>query len=86
MKFGVLPWMYMYEYPIKQRKPREIASFETLINPFDNIVWAFYIGCTITIFIILVVMQELWSKISGKASPSGYMFQGDMIYAGAILI
>ena len=85
VKYDALPWMYLHEYPLRQRKPIQIASFETLTNPFDSYVWAFCIGCTITIFVVLVVMQKLWSRASGKASPSGYMFQGDMIDPGVII-
>ena len=85
-KLAVLPWMYLHELYMKQRKPMKIASFETLIHPFDNSVWAFTIGCTVIIFFVLVVMQKLWSRVSGKASPNGYMFQGDVIYPGAVLI
>ena len=79
MKYDALPWMYMYEFYLKHRKPAQIASFETLINPFDSYVWAFSIGSTITIFVVLVVMQKLWSNVSGIASPIGYMFQGDIM-------
>ena len=79
MKYDSLPWMYMQEFPLRQRKPIQIASFETLTNPFDGYVWAFSIGSTMTIFVVLVVMQNLWSQVSGKANQSGYMFQGEMI-------
>ena len=85
MKFAALPWMHVHEFVMEQRKPMPIASFGTLINPFDISVWTFSIVSTITIFVVLVVMQKLWSKVSGKASPSGYMFQGDMIYPRAII-
>ena len=77
--------MHVHEFVMEQRKPMPIASYETLINPFDIGVWVFSIASIITIFVVLVVMQKLWSKVSGKASPSGYMFQGDMIYPRAII-
>ena len=75
----MIPWMYMNTFVMAQRKPMSIASFETLIRPYDGTVWAFYIGCTSMVFMLLIVMQTIWSSVSGKISPKGYMFQGDMI-------
>ena len=35
-----LPWMSVYEWPIENIKPKEVASFATLMDPFDDFSWA----------------------------------------------
>ena len=72
-----LPWMYVYDFRITAIKPREIASYDTLIYPFDLGCWLCLSGAICAIFITLTIMQKLWSKASAKRSANDYAFEGN---------
>ena len=69
---------YMYESPffMFSRKAREIVSYDTIIYPFDNYVWACTWCMIISQFILLLFIQNMWSIASGKPNPQDYIFQG----------
>ena len=72
-----LPWMSVYEWPIQTIKPKEIASFDTLMYPFDNYTWAFVFGAIIGEFTIMIIMQLVWSGLVGKSTPRDFVYQGE---------
>ena len=74
-----LPWMSVYEWPIENIKPKEVASFATLMDPFDNFSWAFVFGAVVVEFIILIIMQLVWSYVAEKATPKDFVYQGEKL-------
>ena len=72
-----LPWMSVYEWPIENIKPGEIASFGTLTYPFDNYTWAFVVGAIVGEFIILIIMQLVWSGVVEESTPTDFVYQGE---------
>ena len=71
-----LPWMYFYEFVIAGRKPLEISSFMALVYPLDLPTWILSLLGTIVMFLILIIMQKLWSHVSGEAYIPDYLYQG----------
>ena len=68
--------MYVYELVLSSRKPEEIASYDTLIYPFDSYIWGFIIGATLVTFMVLLTMQKLWNNIYGKTLTFDHIFKG----------
>ena len=56
--------------------PNEIASFGILMYPFDSYTWAFVFGAAVGEFIILIIMQLIWSGVIGKSTPRDFVYQG----------
>ena len=75
-RIDYLPWMYVYELVLSSRKPEEIASYDTLIYPFDSYIWGFIIGATLVTFMVLLTMQKLWNNIYGKTLTFDHIFKG----------
>ena len=71
-----LPVMYLSQTVITSQKPKEITTYDMLIIPFDKYVWSFTLGCIITQFLLLVMMQNLWSNVTGTSNPNDYVFEG----------
>ena len=71
-----LPYMYLHQLIITTGQPREIVSYDTIVYPFDIYVWGFAGGLIIVEFILLLVMQNLWSIIVSKQNPRDYFYQG----------
>ena len=74
-----LAWMYFYEWVIMGRKPLEISSFMALVYPLDFLTWVFSLLGTVVIFLILIIMQKLWSHESGEMYLSDYLYQGSKL-------
>ena len=71
-----LPTMYMIELLLASKRPQEIASYDTIVIPFDKYTW-FMTSCyIITQVLLLLVMQNLWSKITGTRNPTDFYFEG----------
>ena len=68
--------MFMYEYIMHGKKPGEIASYDTIVYPFDEYVWLFTIISMMTQFLALHCMQTFWSMISGLSNSRDYIFEG----------
>ena len=68
--------MYVHQGVMLSGKPREIISYDTVVYPFDMYVWVFTFSMIIAQFGLLIIMQNLWSNLSGKANPWDYIFQG----------
>ena len=71
-----LSWMYYYEFGIESQRPNQIVSFDTILFPFDNYIWAFSLFLTTVTFILLVIFQFAWSMASGEENPREWLFQG----------
>ena len=76
-KVDFLPPICDYMYIISQRKPGEIASFETLINPFDKYVWAFTLASTISVMAALTIMKRCWNLKQGRPSYENNYYKGE---------
>ena len=71
-----LPYMYEHQFIITSGQPREIVSYNSILDPFDAYVWGFSVSIIIAEFILLIVMQNLWSIVSAKPNPHDYIYQG----------
>ena len=71
-----LPSMYMLETFLATRKPKEIASYDSIIIPFDKYVWSFTFGCILVQFLLLVVMQYLYSHVTGTKHTNDFIYEG----------
>ena len=78
-RYGIvdyLPAMNMFEYVMGSKKPEEIASYDTIIIPFDKYVWSFIFGCMCAQFLLLVIMQHLYSNVTGTSNPTDFIYEG----------
>ena len=71
-----LPWMYIYEFPVQSRKPKQIVSLDTLIYPFDVFVWCYILSSAMAMFVVFLFIQMAWSHASGEKPPNGWIFHG----------
>ena len=71
-----LPWMSVYEWPVSSIKPKEIATLGTLSYPVDTSTWVFVAVAMMGEFIILIVMQIVWSSFVGKPISRDIVYQG----------
>ena len=58
----------------------EISSFMALVYPLDLFTWIFSLLSTIVMFLILIIMQKLWSHESGEAYLPEYLYQGKKLH------
>ena len=75
-----LPAMYMYELFMQSKKPGQIAAYDTIFYPFDEGTWIFTIVSLVAMFSVLLVMQNIWSMLSGNENPKDYIFAGNKHY------
>ena len=75
-----LPNMYMHEFVMQSKKPHEIASFDTIIYPFDSFIWIFSLGSMLAVFAMLLVMQNSWNKASGTLNNDDHVFEGFLVF------
>ena len=73
-----LPAMYPEELKMASQKPKEITSYDTIILPFDKYIWSFTLACIMTQFLLLIMMQTLWSSVTGTNRPHDFVFEGLM--------
>ena len=71
-----LPPMYMHQNLLASQRPKEIASYDTIVIPFENNMWFATFGCILAQFLLLVVMQILWSHVTGTSKPEDFIFEG----------
>ena len=71
-----LHFMYDQPYIMISARPREISSYDTISYPFDIYTWGFTFGAILTQFVLLLVIQNLWSKAMGKNNPQDYIYEG----------
>ena len=68
--------MHMYEYIMKSKKPHEIATYDTIVYPYDAYIWIFIIVTMLAQFLALHILQRTWSFLSGQPNPRHYIFEG----------
>ena len=68
--------MYMYEYIMRSKRPDQIATYDTIVYPFDTYIWIFIIISMMAQFLALFVIQNVWSFVSGNSNPKDYIFEG----------
>ena len=66
----------MYEFPFSSALPREITTYLTLVRPFDNYIWMMGIVSSTIVYLVLGIIQKLWSYQSGKPCKMDYFYQG----------
>ena len=71
-----LPPMYFYEYIFKSKRPDQIATYDTIVYPFDAYIWILISLSMTTHFLALFVMQNVWYITSGAKKPRDYIFEG----------
>ena len=71
--------MYIHELVMQSKKPHEIATFDTIIYPFDTFIWILSLSSMATVFVMLLLMQKSWYKASGKPNKDDYVFEGHYI-------
>ena len=79
-----LPAMYMLELFMQSKKPGQIAAYDTIFFPFDVGTWIFTIVSLVGMFSVLLVMQNIWSKLSGKKNTKDYIFEGNKHYESEV--
>ena len=70
-----LPWMFLLSFPVGSQLPFKMNSYDTLINPFDGYIWTFTIAASISVFVTLVLIQQLWSRTCKDPLPKNWLFQ-----------
>ena len=71
-----LPPMYTLEIFFASKKPGELATFDSIVIPFDKYVWAFMFGCICAQFLLLVLMQQLYSIVAGTRNSIDFIYEG----------
>ena len=71
-----LPAMYMYEYIMISQKPKEIASYDAIIYPFDLYTWVLTICSVLAELLIFIFAQSLWSYMHGNTDPGDQILEG----------
>ena len=68
--------MYMHGYIMAGKRPDEIASYDTLIYPFDSYYWLFTICSVLVVFLTLLFAKLLWSLEHFKTNQNVYIYEG----------
>ena len=74
-----LPVMYMYEYVMVSKKPKEIATYDTNTYSFDSYSWLFIICSVFAVFLTLILAQNLWSVMQSSSNPDDYIYEGYLL-------
>ena len=72
-----LPPMSARAYFIASQKPKEIMTYDTITIPFDKYVWSFTFCCIFAQFVLLVIMQLLYSHVTGTQNKRDYVYEGN---------
>ena len=67
----------MYEWHIENIMPKEMASFRTLLYPFDTFTWVFVFGVAVGEFAVLIIMQLVWSYVAKQPNHKDFVYQGE---------
>ena len=81
-----LPPMSANAYFISSQKPKEITTYDTITIPFDKYIWCFTFGCIFAQFILLVIMQQLYSHVTGTKNKNDYIYEGKLVISSYIKI
>ena len=58
------------------RVPKPVASYKTILNPFDLSTWGFMLLAIGAQFVLLLLAQNAWSKFTGRDNPEDYVYEG----------
>jgi hypothetical protein len=70
--------MFLYEYVVATAKAKEIASYDTLLYPFDIYIWSFIVTMTILEIAILLAIEHFWKATTGINSSRSFIFEGTL--------
>ena len=73
-----LPYMYAHQWMWLTGRPKPVASYDTIIKPFDYYTWGFTFLTFVIQFSLLLLAQNVWSKVSGIPNPDDYIYEGLM--------
>ena len=73
-----LPPMSANSYFITSQKPKAITTYDTITIPFDKYIWSLTFGCIFAQFLLLVVMQQLYSHMTGTKNKNDYIYEGNL--------
>ena len=71
-----LPYMHTYKWVLQSRRPKPVASHGPYVTTYDNYTWGFNILSLVVKFFLLLLVQNMWSKVSGGANPQDYIYEG----------
>ena len=54
-----------------------MASFRTLLYPYDTLTWAFVFGVAVGELAVLIIMQLVWSTVTKQSTPKDFVYQGE---------
>ena len=74
-----LPYMYAHNIILASRRPKPVASYDTIVNPFDLVTWGLTFLIIIIQFLLLLLLQNVWSKASGAPNPDDYIYEGTYV-------
>ena len=80
-RYGVVDYlspMYMNEYVMASKKPSEIATYDTIVYPFDSYCWLFTICSILAEFLLLVFAQNLWCSMNDKNYQDDHIYEGQL--------
>ena len=68
----------MYQVPLilASARPQQIVTYDSIVYPFDKQVWGFTFACIVAQFILLLVVQYAWCKVSGRPNNIEYVYEG----------
>ena len=72
-----LPPMATNTWFIATQRPKEIVSFDSIVIPFDKYVWLFTFVCICAQFLLLVIMQRLYSHLTGMKNTTDFIYEGN---------
>ena len=61
---------------IASQKPKAISSYDSIIIPFDKYVWFFTFVCICAQLLLLVIMQHLYSHVTGMKYKNDFIYEG----------
>ena len=71
--------MYTYDFYFGSKKPEELTTFDTIIIPFDKYIWAFMFSCISAQFLLLVLMQQIYSTVTGTRNSIDFIYEGNLL-------
>ena len=71
-----LPPMYRDGLFFGSKKPGELTTYDSIVIPFDKYVWAFMFGSVCAQFLLLVLMQQLYSIVTGTRNSIDFIYEG----------
>ena len=68
--------MYQSVQILASARPKPIVLYDSIVYPFDFVVWGFTFACIMAQFSLLQVMQCVWCKVSGTSNHINYIYEG----------